>query len=209
MNIAYKKSILFWLIIFLGIGITTNAFALSWGSILYHTSENGKMYGYNNYESSLVPGQIYPGAVGIYIGKRQKTGVPLVVEVDYGEVRIIPAKYFVDLDRREKFIKAKIPKDFEYSYRIAKSMMRKIISQEHELFDYTYGAQKGPQSGEWTSVGFVEKIYESAIAPHLTYHPEPLMNYSYYAINITPDGFDNKSEINNSHDCFSFKEKQS
>jgi len=207
MNIAHKKSILFGLILFLGIGVTANAFALPWGSILYHTSENGKMYGYNNFENSFISGQFYPGAVGIYIGKGQKTSIPLVVEVDYGEARIIPAKYFVDMDKGEEFIEAKIPKDFEYNHKIAKSIMRKIVAQEHEIFDYTYGDQKGPQSGEWTSVGFVEKIYESANAPHLTYHPEPLMNYSHYAINITPDGFDNKSEINDSSDCFSLSQE--
>ncbi|OQX70871.1 hypothetical protein B6D52_03230, partial [Candidatus Parcubacteria bacterium 4484_255] len=207
MNIMRKKRILFGLIFFLGIGITANAFALSWGSILYHTSEDGKMYGYNNFESSFLYGQIYPGAVGIYIGKGKKTGVPLVVEVDYGEVRIIPAKYFVDTDKGEKFVAAKIPKNFEYSHQISKSIMRKIIAQEHELFDYTYANQKGPQSNEWTSVGFVEKIYESANAPHLTYHPEPLMNYSHYAINITPDGFDSQSEINESGDCFSLSQE--
>jgi len=207
MNIAHKKSILLGLIFFLSVGITANAFALPWGSILYHTSEDGKMYGYNNFESSFLSGQIYPGAVGIYIGKGQKTGIPLVVEVDYGEVRIIPAKYFVDMDKGEEFVAAKIPEDFEYNHKIAKSIMRKIISQEHELFDYTYGNQKGPQSGEWTSVGFVEKIYESTNAPHLTYHPEPLMNYSHYAINITPDGFDSQSEINESRDCFSLSQE--
>ncbi len=207
MNIVHKKSILFGLIFFLGIGITTNAFALPWGSVIYHTSEDGKMYGYNNFESSFISGQVYPGAVGIYVGKAQKTGVPLVVEVDYGEVRIIPAKYFVDIDKGEEFVGAKIPQDFEYNHKIAKSIMRKIVAQDHELFDYTYGDQKGPQSGEWTSVGFVEKIYESANAPHLTYHPDPLMNYSYYAINITPDGFDNQSEINESGDCFSLSQE--
>ena len=173
MNIAHKKSILLGLIFFLGIGVTANAFALPWGSILYHTSENGKMYGHNNFESSFISGQIYPGAVGIYVGKAQQTGIPLIVEVDYGEVRIIPAKYFVDIDKGEEFVAAKIPQNFGYSHKIVKSIMRKIIAQEHELFDYTYADQKGPQSGEWTSVGFVEKIYESANAPHLTYHPEP------------------------------------
>ncbi|MCF7906916.1 hypothetical protein K9K85_01380, partial [Patescibacteria group bacterium] len=201
---AIALGVIFFLLFF---GWFSRARALPWGSILYHTSESGKMYGYNNFEFSPISSKFYPGAVGIYIGKSKKFGWPLVVEVDYGQVRIIPAQYFVDLDRGEEFVGAKIPKDFNYSLKAAKSIMRKIIAQEGELFDHTYAQQKGPQSGDWTSVGFVEKIYESTSAPHLTYHPDPLMNYSHYDINITPDGFDKQSKINDSGDCFSLSQE--
>ena len=73
--------------------------AMPVGTILYKTSENGRMFGYNDFEFSMVPGQIYSGGVAIYIGMGKKTGLPHIVEVDYSGARIIPAQYFVDLNK--------------------------------------------------------------------------------------------------------------
>ena len=176
--------------------------AMPLGTIFYKTSENGKMYGYNNFDFSLITGKFYPGGAAIYIGRdRLKNYEPTILEVDYNGVRKIPAKYFVDLDKGEEFIGAKIPNGFKG---MTNQTLRNALNQEGEGFDFTYHKQKGPQSGDWTPVGFVEKVYESAESVQLTYHPEPIWNYSYYsAFNITPDGYDNESEINDNHDCFS------
>ena len=72
------------------------------------------------------------------------------------------------------------------------------------IFDFRQ--QKGPNSGDWTCVGSVEKFYESAnvgkikdlrikdypkeVFQVLTYNPAK------YAVNITPDGFDDTSIYN-------------
>lgn len=91
--------------------------ALSTGTILYKTSEKGKMFGYDNETNfSLIPGEIYPGGVGIYLG--EKNGIPAVAEVDQNGVRTFSAQYFVDLDKGERFVGAKIPKDFNHKDKI-------------------------------------------------------------------------------------------
>jgi len=70
-------------------------------------------------------------------------------------------------------------------------------------YDFSFKKQKGPGSGDWTCVGLTEKIYESSGISNpgnisaLEYNPD------YYALDITPDGFDNRSFINDEGDCFS------
>ncbi|MDD5172859.1 MAG: lamin tail domain-containing protein, partial [Patescibacteria group bacterium] len=206
MKISGNKNQIFFIFIFILFFVLffpSTIKAIPRGTILYKTSEDGKMYGYNNFDFSLITGKFYPGGVAIYIGRDKIKKEDMIVEVDYNGVRKIPAKYFVDLDKGEKFIGAKIPNGFKG---ISEKMAENIVNQYGENFDFTYHKQKGPQSGDWTSAGFVEKIYESAESSQLTYHQEPIWNYTYYsAFNITPDSYDNESEINNNHDCFSEK----
>jgi hypothetical protein len=69
-------------------------------------------------------------------------------------------------------------------------------------YDFDFKHQKGSESGQWTCVGFTEKLYESAN----TVNPKDLNTLVYnpaeYGIDITPDGFDNYSVYNSSGDCF-------
>ncbi len=178
--------------------------AMPKGTILYKTGENGKMYGRDDYyEFSLIPGKTHFGGVGIYVGKDKLTKEPTVFEVDYSGVRRIPAKYFVDLDKGEKFIGAKIPKRLLDFGGMTNQIYSNILTQIGEGFDFTYHKQKGPQSGDWTPAGFVEKIYESAKSTQLAYYEFSVGEAPSYSINITPDGYDDESEINEHHDVFS------
>jgi len=69
-------------------------------------------------------------------------------------------------------------------------------------YDFDFRHQKGAESGQWVCVGFTEKLYESANTTNpgdlntLVYNPNE------YAVDITPDGFDNYSTYNSSGDCF-------
>ncbi|MDA2936069.1 DUF2341 domain-containing protein [Patescibacteria group bacterium AH-259-L05] len=182
-------------------------YAIPWGTILYKTSTDGRMYGYNGFDFSLIPGQIYPGGVAIYIGKNKLDNEPMVVEVDYSGVRQVPAKYFVDLDKGEQFLGAKMPTQFKYTDKLAQKILENINHQvvREESFDFTYHTQKGPSDGDWTSVGFVEKIYESAGCSTLTYDIRPSSTYDtcWYSIDITPDGYDATTIVNDYGDVFS------
>ena len=177
--------------------------AMPRGTILYKTGENGKMYGYNDFEFSLIPDQTNFGGVGIYTGKdKLNDNEPTIFEVDYSGVKRIPLKYFVDLDKGEKFIGAKIPIPGLFNG-MTNQMYINILAQENEGFDFTYHKQKGPQPGDWTPAGFVEKIFESAAASQLAYHQQSVGEYPYYSVNITPDGYDDLSIVNKQGDVFS------
>ncbi|MBL7053285.1 MAG: DUF2341 domain-containing protein [Candidatus Portnoybacteria bacterium] len=179
--------------------------ALPFGTILYKTSANGKMYGYNDFEFSMIPGKVNAGSVGIYLG--EKDNIPIVVEVSYNGIKIIPAKYFVDLDKGEKFIGAKMPNNFLNTDKAKQALLKNILYQvvNNEAYDFTWENQKGPSSGQWTSAGFVEKMYESAKLKTLSYHSKPdrMYDFTYYSINITPDGYDEETTINSHKDVFS------
>lgn len=173
--------------------------ALPRGTILYKTSANGKMYGLNYNQIGLSvfsKYNFYPGGVGLYLGKKNK--VPMVLEVEDGYVREIPAKFFVNLNKGERFLGAKIPKDFKPEQ--IRILLELAKTQLGERYDWTYHEQKGPSDFEWTSVGLVEKIYESLDKKwSLAYKADE------YAIDITPDGFDDKTKINQIGDCLSLK----
>ncbi|MBU4369971.1 hypothetical protein KKG58_04420, partial [Patescibacteria group bacterium] len=211
MKFVKNKTKIFFILIFILFFNPLIVQAMPKGTILYKTSENGKMYGYNDYyEFSLIPGKAHFGGVGIYIGNDRLTKEQMIVEVDYSGVRIIPAKYFVDLDKEEKFIDAKIPTRFnkmtdQIRTNTINQILKNIYAQEGEGFDFTYHKQKGPQSGDWTPAGFIEKIYESAESHQLAYHNVSIGDVLTYSINITQDGFDNESEVNKHHDVFSEK----
>ncbi len=193
------------LVIILGLLIIPNlVFAVPQGTIFYKTGRQGKMYGYNNFEFSLIPGKAHFGNVAIYLGKDRITNKDMILALTSQGIKKIPAKYFVDLDKGEKFLGAKVLKGFDKTLWDINSNMWK---QRNEEFDITYHKQKGPQSGDWTSVGFVEKVFESANSKQLAYHSrqtnKPNLHYYYSKLDITPDGYDNKTVINKKGDVFS------
>jgi hypothetical protein len=175
------------------------------GTLLYRTSGNGKMYGYSgdplmHSEKGIIK-NVYSGHVAIYIGK--ENGEDYIVEAMPDGIVKTPAKYFVNRAENETFLGARLPDNVTDLQRakivaIAKSLVGKKLD-----YDFDFKKQKGPDSGEWTCVGLTEKLYESANISNpnnlsaLEYDPK------YYAVNITPDGFDNYSLTNKEGDCFS------
>ncbi|MFA5109230.1 MAG: LamG-like jellyroll fold domain-containing protein [Patescibacteria group bacterium] len=175
------------------------------GTLLYRTSGDGKMYGYSDdpliYDEGGIIKNIYAGHAAIYIGK--ENGEDYIVEAMPDGIVKTPAKYFVNRAENETFLGARIPSaatplQQAKAVTIAKSLVGKKLDYD---FDFKY--QKGPISGRWTCVGLTEKLYESADIANpnnlasLEYDP------SYYAVDITPDGFDNYSTVNKEGDCFS------
>ncbi|MFA5644397.1 MAG: LamG-like jellyroll fold domain-containing protein [Patescibacteria group bacterium] len=197
--------------------LITSAFVLSFffghlvrampvGTLLYRTSNDGNLYGYNTDELVVVKNKmiknIYTGHVGIYIGK--ENGVDYIVEAMPNGIIKIPAKYFLNSKNGEELIGAKIPKNLSEIQRIKIAELAKSLAKNNLGYDFSFKKQKGPNSGEWICVGLTEKIYESANISNpldldqLEYDPR------FYGVNITPDGFDNYSVINsNNGDCLS------
>lgn len=181
------------------------ALALEPGTLLYRTSSNGQMYGYSSdeliKESHGIINGIYPGHVGIYVGK--ENGTHYVVEALSTGVVKVPAHYFINEALGEKFVAAKIPIKASPWQRAKAVAIAKYLARADLAYDFNFSSQKGPWSGDWTCVGLVEKIYESANANN----PERLSSLEYdpryYAVDITPDGFDNISVYNEAGDVFS------
>ncbi len=163
------------------------------------------MYGYSGdpliwAEKGIVK-NIYSGHVGVYIGRED--GVDYVVEALSDGLVKTPAKYFVNTGNQEEFLGAKLPKGLSPVRQAKAVALAKNLAKERRKYDFNFRQQKGPESGDWTCVGLAEKIYESADISNpnnlaaLEYDPD------YYAIDITPDGYDNYSVVNDDGDCFS------
>ncbi|MFA5886555.1 MAG: LamG-like jellyroll fold domain-containing protein [Patescibacteria group bacterium] len=179
--------------------------AMSPGTLLFRTSQDAKMYGYSAdpliYAEKGIVKNIYSGHVGVYIGR--ENGVDYIVEAMGGGIVKTPAKYFVNRAEGETFLGARLPRGVTHSQQAKVVALAKSLVSHSLAYDFDFKHQKGPGSGEWTCVGLTEKLYESANISNpnnlasLEYEP------AYYAINITPDGFDNKSVVNAAGDCFS------
>lgn len=183
------------------------ASALSPGTLLYRTSGSGLMYGYSSREllgiKRGILQHIYPGHVGMYIG--EEDGIHYVVEALAGGIVKTRAEHFVNEAADEKFIGAKIPKEANFSIRLKAVKIAKALAEKNLGYDFSFQKQKGPNNSDWTCVGLVEKIYESAGILNPNNLDELVYDSDNYAIDITPDGFDNISFINSEGDCFSSK----
>lgn len=179
--------------------------ALAPGALLYRTSGEGKMYGYSGdpiieSEKGIVK-HINSGHVGLYIG--QEDGVDYVVEALGDGIVKTPAAYFVNEASGEKFLGAKIPRAAT-PLQLAKviALAKSLVARELK-YDFDFKKQKGPDSGQWTCVGLTEKLYESADISNPNNLGALEYDSEYYAVDITPDGFDNFSVFNERGDCFS------
>lgn len=183
--------------------------AMEPGTLIYRTSGGGQMYGYNNnfliYAEKGIVKNVYSGHVGIYVG--QENGVDYVVEALSDGIVKTPAQYFINEANGEKLLGAKIPKNLTPLQQIKIVELAKSLANKKLKYDLDFKKQKGPDSGEWTCVGLTEKIYESANISNPNNLGSLEYDQNYYAIDITPDGFDNYSLINDSGDCFS-KDKE-
>ena len=200
------KWALFFSALLMNFSLASFAFAMPIGTLLYRTSSDGNLYGYNTDELVVVKNKmiknIYTGHVGIYVGKED--GVDYIVEALPDGLIKVPAKYFLNENNGEELIGAKIPKNLNEVQRVKVAQLAKKLADSNLAYDFDFKEQKGPNSGEWICVGLTEKIYESAdiLNPldlsRLEYDPR------FYAINITPDGFDDYSIQNKENgDCLS------
>jgi len=183
-----------------------SAQAMPLGTLLYRTSGDGKLYGYNTEDFLTIKNKridnIYSGHVAIYIGR--ENDVDYIVEASSDGLVKTPAKYFLNTNNNEKLLGAKIPKNLSEIQRMKIVELAKTLANSNLAYDFDFKKQKGPDSGTWTCVGLTEKIYESANI----FNPLDLSELEYdsnnYAINITPDGFDNFSIVNQeTGDCLS------
>ncbi len=180
--------------------------AMPVGTLLFRTSGGGNLYGYNTENLITIKNKIinglYTGHVAIYIG--EEDGVDYIVEAMPDGLIKVPAKYFLNSYNDERLLGAKIPKNLSETQRIKVAELAKTLANNNLSYDFDFNVQKGPNSGDWTCVGLTEKIYESANI----FNPLDLSNLEYdpdyYAIDITPDGFDNFSILNKkTGDCLS------
>ena len=206
-NLNYKKFLIrfFPLLAFIFLLLPGVCRAMPPGTLLYRTTDEGKMFGYSGdplVESVAgVMTGINPGHVGIYIG--QEEGIDYVVEALASGVVKTKLEYFVNESLGEEFLGAKIPKDLSPLRQAKAVALAKNLAEAKLNYDLNFKKQKGPSSGDWTCVGLVEKIYESSDISN----PANLLALEYdnqnYAINITPDGYDDYSFYNKEGDCFS------
>lgn len=206
-NVNYKK-VLAWsipLFAFIFLLLPGVCRAMPPGTLLYRTTDDGKMFGYSGdplIESVAgVMTGINPGHVGIYIG--QEDGVDYVVEALASGVVKTKLEYFVNESSGEEFLGAKIPKDLSPLRQAKAVALAKNLAEANLAYDTDFQKQKGPDSGDWTCVGLVEKIYESSDISNPANLLELEYNNENYAINITPDGYDDYSFYNKEGDCFS------
>lgn len=181
------------------------ALAMPIGTILYRTSGDNKMYGYNANDLLIAEkgklAHIYSGHAAIYIGKED--GVDYIVEMQPKGAIKVPAKYFVNEALGEKLIGAKIPQNATPT-QIAKAVaIAKNLADKNLAYDFDFKYQKGPLSNQWTCVGLTEKVYESAGISNPSNLGSLVYNQNNYAVDITSDGYDNSSVYNKSGDCFS------
>jgi Fibronectin type III domain len=201
-----------------GVFLALNSvFAMPVGTLLYRTSRDGEMYGYNTKElfqlvdfsqaKGIETMKVNCGHVGMYVGKID--GQDMILEAINNGVQLTPAKYFIDKSEGEKLVGAKIPKDIEAHESNEINILASIIGKLKLNYDWGFSDQKGPDSGQWICVGLTEKIYES-LKPSLANSNitfSNVLNYleydpTKYAINITPDGFDDTSVYNkDTGDC--------
>jgi hypothetical protein len=175
------------------------------GTLLYRTSGDGKMFGYSGdpliYSEKGIMKNIYSGHVAIYIGK--ENGQDYIVEAMSGGIVKNPAKYFVNRADGETFLGARLPAAVNALQQARVVALAKNLVGKRLGYDFDFHTQKGPGDKEWTCVGLTEKLYESADI----LNPANLGDLEYdpagYAINITPDGFDAESVVNDLGDCFS------
>jgi hypothetical protein len=163
--------------------------AMSVGTLLYRTSGNGEMYGYNT--DLIIKGtKINCGHVGMYAGSVD--GQEMVLEAVNNGIQLTALENFVNLNNGEKFIGAKIPRAYANFDKDKIKIIRDFLVKEKLAYDIDFGEQKGPGSGQFTCVGLTEKIYESLnFGKEISSLDQLEYSRDDYYIDITPDGNDN------------------
>ncbi len=179
--------------------------AMPVGTLLYRTSGDNKMYGYNANDLLIAEkgklAHIYSGHAAIYIGKED--GIDYIVEMQPKGAIKVPAKYFINEALGEELVGAKIPENATPN-QIAKAVaIAKNLADKNLAYDFDFKYQKGPLNNQWTCVGLTEKVYESAGISNPSNLGSLVYNQNNYAVDITTDGYDSVSVYNKAGDCFS------
>lgn len=181
-----------------------SAKAMPVGTLLYRTSGGNKMYGFNSPDLIVAEkgklAHIYSGHAAIYVGK--ENGVDYIVEMQPKGAIKVPAKYFINEAAGEKLVGAKLPAEATPLQIATAVAIAKNLALNNAAYDFDFKKQKGPGGGEWTCVGLTEKVYESSNINNPTNLKALEYDPNYYAIDITPDGYDNYNIYNSTGDCF-------
>ncbi len=185
--------------------VAKTAKAMPIGTLLYRTSGNGQMYGYNNKElleeieffkddKLFQSFRINCGHVGIYAGIID--GEHKILEAVNNGIQLTPAKHFINTNNNEKLVGAKIPVDYNGEYKNNVDNAIKFFKDKKLEYDFSLEEQKGPENRQWICVGLTEKIYESANISKIRSIEDLEYNPNNYAIDITSDGYDTETMYN-------------
>lgn len=143
------------------------ATALEKGAILYHTSDNGVIYGKTD-ELKLpcsfleaVLGEIDSGHAGLYIGEGKIIHAVLsgIEETDSGN--FIPRD---EVARGVTYLGAKLPVNYDdpSAWNDVKKDQLVLVAKEQvgKGYDLLFQKQTGPDSGDFTCVGLTEYVYQ-------------------------------------------------
>jgi hypothetical protein len=146
---------------------TIPGMALEKGAILYHTSENGVIYGKTD-ELRLpcsvlqaVFGEIGSGHVGLYIG-----GLKIIHAVMAGVEETDSANFISAKDQAKgvAYVGAKLPIDYDDPTVWSEERKDQIVliakEQVGKGYDFLFRKQTGPDSGDFTCVGLTEYVYQ-------------------------------------------------
>jgi len=146
---------------------TVPAAALERGAILYHTSDNGIIYGKTDDLKlpcsviKAVLGDIDSGHVGIYIGDLKIVHAVLSGIEETDSASFIPADA---LGRGVAYLGAKLPVNYDDPDVWNDVMKDQIVliakEQVGKGYDILFHKQTGPDSGDFTCVGLAEYVYQ-------------------------------------------------
>lgn len=141
--------------------------ALEKGALMYRTSADGIIYGKTDQLAlpcsvlEAVLGELKSGHAGLYIGDRRIIHAVLegIVETD--------SMNFVPVDEKVEgvvYLGAKVPVNYddpaEWSEERKEQLVLIAKEQVGKGYDLLFQKQTGPDSGDFTCVGFVEYVYE-------------------------------------------------
>ncbi|MBT8489633.1 MAG: hypothetical protein KJN62_01155, partial [Deltaproteobacteria bacterium] len=162
-----KRSTCLFSIVIIVLMIAGSGLALDRGAILFHTSEDGKMYGLTALElpcsliDVLVLREVGSGHVALYIGNER------IIHAVSGGVEETNSKNFIpqaDLDNGYQYVGAKVPLDYDNPAVWSDTRKSQLIlfarQQIGKPYDIDFSHQKG-EDGDFTCVGLVEYVYEN------------------------------------------------
>ncbi len=141
--------------------------ALEKGALLYHTSEDGIIYGKTDQLKlpcsvlQAVLGELKSGHAGLYIGDQRIIHAVLGGVVETDSANFIPNE---DKEKGVTYLGAKLPVNYddpnEWSDERKEQLILIAKEQVGKGYDILFHKQTGPDSGDFTCVGLVEYIYE-------------------------------------------------
>jgi len=162
-----KRSTCLFSIFVIVLMIAGSGLALDRGAMLYHTSEDGKMYGLTALElpcslvDILILREVGSGHVALYIGNER------IIHAVSGGVEETNSRNFIpqsDLDRGFQYVGAKVPLNYDNPAVWSDTRKSQLIlfarQQVGKPYDTDFSHQKG-EDGDFTCVGLVEYVYEN------------------------------------------------